>query len=167
MNLKFKKFNTYYAPDPDLADPVPRVDGDRVVLNFQLNHYLYKQFERDAWGKITFNDCLMYRVGSPNDEGFFINPKNPDRYNDSRWNYTDFPELEFSNFYIVENSDWRQNFGPDSIINKEIQSKITDLENLNHYLLFMKEGTFECIARNYVEEIPLKAKKKNRFLFFQ
>ena len=98
----------------------------------------------------------MYRVGSPNDEGFFIDPRNPGRIkNDSRWNHTDFPDLEFHNFYVVKNSDWQRNFGPNAAVNKPLKDKTQDLDNLNHYLCLMKEGTFECVARSYEEFIPI------------
>ncbi len=162
MSLEFEKLNKNYAPDPNITVPSGVMDGDNLTLTFPLNYFIYKQFKDGDQGKIIFKDCLMYRIGSPNDEGFFIDPKNPGRMkNNSRWNYTDFPELEFHNFYIVKNSDWQTSFGPDVIVNKQLKDKIKDPENLNHYLCFMKEGTFECIARSYEEEIPTKALEKH------
>ena len=154
QKINFKKLNNNYQPDPNIASPDVELAGDKLLLSFPLNYHLYDRYKEDQYGTIIFNDCFMYRVGDPNDEGFFIDPKNPGRMrNNSRWNITDFPQLEFHNFYLVENSDWQTNFGPDPIITKAVQSEIKDPEKLNHYLFLMKEGSFECIARSYEEKI--------------
>lgn len=154
MSLSFTKLNNTYSPDPNGARPLINIYEKIVSIRFDLDSINYKQFTREQLGEITFTDCLMFRVGSPNDEGFFIDPKNPSKRNNSRWNYTDFPNLNFHNFYCVENSDWKTTFGPHAFLNKELTEKGHTDADFKHFLFLMKDGTFECIARSYTETIP-------------
>ena len=155
MSLIFQKINNGYESDPNDSDPIVSVHNNDLTLLFNLNCISYTQFTRGQKGKIVFNDCLMFRVGDPNDEGFYIDPKNPSKRNDSTWNYTDFPDLKMYNFYCVENSDWQDTFGPHAFTNKDLSRETENHGDYKHYLFMMKDATFECIARFYQEKLPV------------
>jgi len=133
------------------------VVGKDIILVFDLNYFIYEQFKEGDKGRIIFKDCLMYRVGDPNDEGFY------GKNNNSAWKastaeklgWENYPEISKSigwdNFYEIEGSDWKSITEFGGTVIKEVENK----QEYKHYVFFMKDGTFECVARTYSEEIPM------------
>ena len=73
-------------------------------------------------------------MGQPNDEGFYC-------HNESR--YAQYG-VEWGEFYLVNESDWKTNFPDVQIIDGSIQT-----DGLNHYLFYFRDETFEVIAESY------------------
>lgn len=91
---------------------------------------------------MTFHKCIQYRYGSPNDEGF---------YNFGQSRYKQYG-VNWGEFYLVEQSDWRHNF-PNAITVNKLNGDI----RANHYLFYFRDGTFEVVAQDYeFEVIPFK-----------
>lgn len=146
--IKLIKINRDYASDPNLAIPMLRIYDNWISLHFPLNYYIFP-FHENSKAIIRFENCLMFRSGDPNDEGFY------GKNNNTRWKYEDFSYVEVDDFYVVENSDWQTNFGPDAYINQNLMKDLSiPKEKYKHFVFFMKEGTFECVATDYKEEIP-------------
>jgi len=139
--IKLTKLNRNYESDPNVASPKIKFNQKSLVLSFELNYFTFL-FREDQIGEIVFNDCYSYQSGKPNDEGFYLND-NP------IWNNTNFPNLEWNCFYEVNGvpDSYIKNFKPISE-NQNISSL-----KLKHFVFFMKEGTFECLAESYTENI--------------
>ena len=71
MRIMLKQLNHNYEADPNGSWPDFKVVGKDIILVFDLNYFIYEQFKEGDKGRIIFKDCLMYRVGDPNDEGFY------------------------------------------------------------------------------------------------
>lgn len=139
--IKLTKLNKHYESDPNVSSPKIRVDQKNLILSFELNYFKFP-FKEDQIGEIIFNNCYSYQSGKPNDEGFYLKD-NP------LWNKENFPDIEWNCFYEVHGvpDSYVQNF-------KAVdENQNTSLTKLKHYVFFMKEETFECLAESYVEKI--------------
>lgn len=133
MNIEFERLNNGWDPEPNAPEEEITVSGSDVMISFLLNPFLSGDYKEGDRAALTFHDCLQYRYGSPNDEGFYV-------FNESR--FKEFG-VEWGEFYKVTGSDWETDF-PDPI---SVSEQAHD--GLNHYLLYLRDGTFECIARDY------------------
>jgi hypothetical protein len=137
-----EKLNRNYASDPNVAEPQLVIYGNKVRVRFQLNSFIYAVPE-ESYGEVVFTDCMAFRVGKPNDEGYYKYLEH------SIWNAEKFPNIEWDSLYKVTNLplDYYSDF-----------YKLEDIEenSLTHFVFFMKEGTFECLATSYEERIPDK-----------
>jgi hypothetical protein len=142
-NINFEKINLEYQPEPNTAKPIVEVNGRDVVLTFELK----TEDVKNNFGKILFKDVYVYRVGGPNDEGFYLYGTNPKIKNETIYSKKNFPELEFDSFYKVINYDWGNNLlGEGSI---KLGGNIDTKDEYIHYIFFMKDGTFECVAKSF------------------
>lgn len=144
-NVQLVKLNKDYQSDPNIANPRNgiEINGQNLILSFELNPYIFN-FEEGEIGTIVFYDCYSYRVGSPNDEGFSLS-------DNELWNNKNFSYIEWDCFYEVQNA-------PKSYLEKftKLNKAGFDKRKLKHYVFFMKDGTFECLAENYSEKIPVR-----------
>lgn len=131
-HISFEQLNLDWNAEPNAPELNVQVKNSDVVIEFYLNAFIFDDFSEDDKARITFHNCFQYRVGSPNDEGFFS-------YGQSRYKKYG---VKWGEFYLVHNSDWKENF-PDSIKVGTIH------DNLNHYLFYFRDETFECIADSY------------------
>ena len=129
----FEQLNENWNADPNDPEVEISVVGNDVIVEFFLNAYQFEAFNEGDKAVLTFRDCLQYRYGSPNDEGF---------YDHDQSRYKSFG-VKWGEFYVIHDSDWKSNF-PDSISVSE-----QPLGELKHYLFYFRDGTFECIAKDY------------------
>lgn len=153
MKSNLKQLNTCYQSDPNTANPIIELYKNQLTLKFQLNTEIHGFMQTDI-GKITFANCLMFRVGSPNDEGYTSVQEEGIRY--SPWNKIDFPQIKWDSFYEVESSDWSSIIDYEGYTNNKLMETVKDKSKFKHFAFFMKEATFECVAESYIEEIPVK-----------
>lgn len=124
---------TDWNADPNAPEVELVVEGSSVTLNFFVNCFIYEKFKEGDKAKLTFINCLKYSFNSMNDEGYYMG-----QY---RYKYTDLP---WGEFYKLD-TNWETDFPA----RHTILADITDKSNLNHYIFFFKDNTFECIAENY------------------
>ena len=139
--IKLIKLSEDYQSDPNIASPKVKIDRKELTLSFELNYFIFP-FKEGQFGKIVFNSCYSYRLGKPNDEGFYLDEND-------LWNKENFPDLEWNCFYEAQGV-------PTSYIGtfEMIDRGENNLPvKLNHYVFFMKEATFECLAESYKLEI--------------
>jgi len=128
----FEQLNVGWNAEPNAPEVSIIIDGDNVIIEFFLNTFECEEIYKGNKAKITFHNCYQYRDGVPNDEGFYC-------YGQSRYKKYG---VKWGEFYLVRNSDWKENF-PDSI-------RVSSADdNLQHYLFYFKDETFECIASSY------------------
>ena len=132
--MEFIRLNKTWDAEPNAPEPRIEIAGSTLKLSFYLNPFLYPQFSKDDLGILTFDCCFQYRMGAPNDEGF---------YNHGQSRYKQYG-VEWGYFYLVNYSDWATNFPEARIIDDSIP-----VEGLNHYLFYFSDETFEVVARNY------------------
>ncbi len=138
--ITFQKQNIPFEAEPNIAEPHVEISDDNVTLSFAT-----KNSANDA--ELIFIETLMYRIGSPNDEGFYGFGSDPRIKNDTIYSRQNFPTLEFGNFYQVNGVDWKEN-----LLGKGTQvldEKYKEGEGFSHYVFFMKDGTFECVAKSW------------------
>ena len=133
MNIEFEQLNIDWNADPNVPEVSITVSGNDVEVSFFLNAFQSGSCSENDKAKLVFHDCLQYRYGSPNDEGFYT-------YNQSRFKNLG---VKWGEFYLVHNSDWEKVF-PDCVHVSE-----QALDGLKHFLFYFKDGTFECISKEY------------------
>ncbi|MBL8015555.1 MAG: hypothetical protein JNK26_05215 [Candidatus Doudnabacteria bacterium] len=141
MQPVIKKLDFGYFPDPnttDLKDNITQHDGE-VVLEFPLNHLVTKDLGETSRGRLTFSLVTKHVYGPPNDEGFYIHYKN----------IFDYPVLGFKVDELYEVTGLQNEFG------KENAQLLNDPTN-KHYIFFVKEGTFQCVAQSWKFELLSK-----------
>lgn len=134
--IRFEQLNIGWNAEPNAPELQIKVVDTDVVIEFYLNAYMYEQFCKGDKARIVFHDCLQYRNGYPNDEGFYS-------YGQSRFKKYG---VKWGEFYKVKNSNWKKEF-PNPIVVNETKAK------RNHYLFYFRDETFECIATSYNMEI--------------
>lgn len=128
----FEQLNIGWNAEPNAPELNISVNDTDVIIDFYLNSFAYESISKEDKARIIFHNCHQYRNGAPNDEGFYC-------YNQSRYKKYG---VKWGEFYLVHNSDWRKNF-PDP-------TKIGPVrDNLQHYLFYFRDETFECIASSY------------------
>lgn len=140
MQIDFQKIDLPFEPDLSTAVPLVETRGTDVLLSFLIHGM-------DDMAKIEFVDCLMYRVGAPNDEGFYLFGVESRINNDSIYSKNAFPNLDFDTFYKVIGVDWKNDLLGNGT--KILDNQYKEKEGFIHFVFFMKDGTFECVAKNY------------------
>lgn len=132
--LQYKKLNDNWNAEPNAPYPKISIINNKLIVEFYLNPFIFKNISEGQKGRLTFINCNIYRLGSTNDEGFY---KNQFRYSPR--------DIPWGEFYLLLNSDWANSFPEDKIIlNSRLKS-----DDLKHYLFFFRDNTFECIAESY------------------
>lgn len=134
--LNFEQLNEGWNAEPNVPDVLISVIEHNIIVQFYLNAFAFPAFSEGDTAKLTFHNCLKYRLGPPNDEGFY-------RFGQSRFKKYG---VKWGEFYLVNDSDWQECF-PDAI---EVSNQRT--ENLQHFLFYFRDDTFECIAGSYTLE---------------
>jgi hypothetical protein len=135
--MKFIKLNVGWDAEPNAPMPTLEVfkHSAMVRLSFYLNSFIHDDVDEEDKGILEFINCYKYRIGFTNDEGFYSGQ--------CRFSKTG---VEWGNFYNIESSSWRKGFPNDE---KIVDSKLENSTNLNHYLFYFRDETFECIAESY------------------
>ncbi len=133
--MRFIQINDNWNAEPNSPDVEIKVQNNDVIVSFYLNAFEFSEYAEGDKGIVTFYNCIQYRYGSPNDEGFYC-------FGQSR--YKEFG-VKWGEFYEIEDSDWRTNF-PDAIL---LRNEIDSSKKYKHYLFYFKDGAFECIANSY------------------
>jgi hypothetical protein len=72
MKATFHKLNEGWNADPNVPSLAIEIRGDDIVLKFLVNPFRFTEFEKDEIGVLSFVRCERYRLGPPNDEGWYL-----------------------------------------------------------------------------------------------
>ena len=72
MGTRFVKLNEGWNAEPNAPAPMVSRSGEDVILEFDLNAFRYKNFAEGDRGRLVFRGCWRYRLGSTNDEGWYL-----------------------------------------------------------------------------------------------
>ena len=133
--MKYIKLNKSWKADPNIPNPEIYIQDNILNLYFSLNYHIYSDIHKGQKGRLEFNNCYMYRLGSPNDHGFSLGQ--------FRYGPNDIP---WGEFYELTETDWKNNFPDDKIIRDKNLEKDGQLK---HFLFFFRDECFECIAKDF------------------
>ena len=132
--MQFIRLNENWNADPNDPDPCVKITNDTVWLSFRLNAFEFKNFNEGDLGVLEFQNCRQYRMGAPNDEGFFTHGQSRFKQHGVEWGH----------FYKIAESGWETNFPGAVIINGDNNSNA-----LEHFLFYFRDETFEIVAEKY------------------
>lgn len=137
--ISLSRLNANYESDPNVAIPLLGLYNDELTLIFALNYFTFP-YKEDEKGRIKFSKCAAIRIGGPNDEGFLRN-QHP------LWNAS-LGSVKWHSFYEVMGTPTEhfEAFYKNGAL-------MESAKNLRHFVFFMKEATFECLAESYKEEV--------------
>jgi hypothetical protein len=133
--VKFVKLNNGWNAEPNAPAPVVSVDGWDVVLRFFLNPFMFHEFQEEEIGVLRFVNAARYRLGATNDEGFY---RGQCRFSKIAPAWGEFYWITGPEELLSAPKDWILLKGSPSV------SK--------HYLFYLRDHTFECVAERCVVE---------------
>jgi hypothetical protein len=130
-DVTFKRLNEGWNAEPNAPDPHVTVSGSMVRLTFFLNPWAYKAGE-DEKGRLTFEHCSIWRLGSTNDEGWYSGQC---RYSKVAPSWGEFYELLGEDELRLDATGWRE------------LAQLTPEQR--HFLFYLRDQTFECFASEW------------------
>jgi hypothetical protein len=142
MNTSFKRLNEDWNAEPNSPRPNISIAGQLLTLRFSLNPWAYHGFVEGDVGEIAFRNCLRYRLGGTNDEGWY---QGQCRFSGIAPAWGEFYEIE---------GELRMEEAPDDWILLDQQPMISP----RHFLFYFRDHTFECDALDWSFRIIRKPK---------
>src|ERR1051325_6042024 len=71
MSTIFTKLNDGWNAEPNGQEPQVSVQAGELAFMFLLNDLRYPEYQGAEKGILRFPGCWRYRVGGPNDEGWY------------------------------------------------------------------------------------------------
>jgi hypothetical protein len=128
----FKKLNEGWNAEPNAPEPHVRVDEAGLTITFFLNAHLNPQLRDYDRGELSFPNCWRYRLGFPNDEGWY---KGHCRFRCLAPQWGDFYEV---------NGDLLDSGPSDWVLLRQDHSELS-----RHFLFYFRDETFECDAHSW------------------
>ena len=123
QNKNWKAENTASLPTIEQSD-------DGIELTFVLNSSDFPHIDEGETGTLVFYSVYAYRLGSTASKGYFQGTINQSSTGD---------------FYELTQSNWEKNTPTDAVILDDSIKK----KSLKHFVLFLQNQVFECIATDY------------------
>jgi hypothetical protein len=129
--ITFTQLNHGWNAEPNDPAEAVIVRGDVVELSFVLNSWEFEA-EEGSRAALIFRQCIRWRLGSPNDEGWY---RGQCRFDTSTHSWGEFYEIVDPIHAMPEPTDWQ-------IVTAERQQ-------VRHFLFYLRDNTFECFARDW------------------
>jgi hypothetical protein len=71
MSTTFTKLNNGWNATPNGDEPEVAVQGRELVFTFRLNDLQFPEYKNAEKGVLRFARCWRYRIGEPNEEGWY------------------------------------------------------------------------------------------------
>jgi hypothetical protein len=128
----FRKLNDGWDAEPNVPEPHVWFNDVVSTLTFFLSPYSQTDVRQYDRGEISFPNCWRYRLGAPNNEGWY---RGQCRFRCLAPDWGDFYEVGGD---LLDNGakDW-------------VLLKSTPSEPAHHYLFYFKDETFECDASDW------------------
>jgi len=132
MSIEFLHLNPDWNAEPNAPYESVSIDNyGRLVLEFLANPWAYDGYDEEEKIKLIFTDPEKYRLGETNDEGWYSGQC---RFGKLAPKWGEFYQIVGSNENVKSANDWM-------LLSKHNSS--------NHYLFYLRDNTFECIANSY------------------
>jgi hypothetical protein len=129
---EFRRLNHGWNAEPNAPDPQVSLNGTDVLLSFFMNSRRFPEFGEDDRGTLGFSGCARYRLGGPNDEGWY---RGQCRFSKLAPAWGEFYEIV---------GDLRLDKGPNDWV-----WLASDTEAHRHFLFYLRDETFECDALDW------------------
>ncbi|UQD76810.1 hypothetical protein JEY40_20920 [Bradyrhizobium japonicum] len=133
--MSFRKLNDGWNAQPNAPWPRVAVFGHDVLLRFLLNPFRFTSFAEEDEGILRFQNCIRYRLGATNDEGWY---RGQCRYSRLAPEWGEFYEIAGPDPDAMDPADWNIAGGASTA--------------LRHFLFYFRDETFECIADSWIFE---------------
>jgi len=116
----------------EIAASLPEIvkSDDGIDVSFTLNSTDFPHIDEGETGTITFYDVFAYRLGSTTSNCYFQGT---------------LKQTTVGDFYELTQSNWEKSSPSDAIILDDSIKK----SSLKHFVVFLKDQVFECIATDY------------------
>lgn len=131
----FTKLNDGWNAEPNAPSPCVEMRGRDLLLSFYLNPFAFPKFTNGDVGVLRFRECVSYRLGPTNDEGWYSGQC---RYSSLAPKWGEFYEISGDESRRDLPTDWRRSFD--------------DAQGCKHYLFYLRDETFECISKSWEPE---------------
>ena len=132
----YTRLNVGWNAEPNAPEAKVSVDGDAVRLTFALNAFEFPVFTDGQRAMLTFSRCTRYRLGAPNDEGWY---RGQHGFRNAPPPWGEFYEL--GAVARIDPGDWRAGpAGPGG-------------GGTRHFLFYLRDATFECVAADWSLEV--------------
>jgi len=133
MPTHFIKLNHGWNAEPNAPHPSVALDNGSVKLTFYVNAFQFESFDEDEVATLTFSNVHKYRMGPTNDEGWY---RGQCRFSKIAPQWGEFYEIIGDTMMNKSPNDW-------------IEVSGTTKDDQKHYLFYLKDETFECIADSW------------------
>ena len=133
MQTVFTTLSKGWNAEPNAPQPSVRIEGTSLFLSFELNAFLFGNFEEGNWAEITFSRCSRYRLGPTNDEGW---SRGRCRFSKIASAWGEFYEVAGDLLLEKPGLEWHI-----ACIPPQPDSK--------HFLFYFRDETFECEAHDW------------------
>jgi hypothetical protein len=148
MKPHFLQLNVGWNAEPNAPGPQVEVLGKDILLRFYVNPFQFEEFEEGEVGFLRFANCVRFRLGPTNDEGWY---RGQCRFSNIAPEWGEFYEVIGDDTSTNGPTDWRP-----------VSTKSTG--ELHHFLFYFRDDTFECVAERCVieprDDNALAAKEK-------
>ncbi|RXH14775.1 hypothetical protein [Bradyrhizobium guangzhouense] len=139
--LSFRRLNEGWNAEPNSPGPCVAISGHDVLLRFLLNSFAFKYFSEEDQGVLRFENCVRYRLGATNDEGWY---RGQCRYSKLAPKWGEFYEISGPDPNLMVPIDWKIAGGAST--------------SSRHFLFYFRDETFECLADAWnFEPVPENA----------
>jgi hypothetical protein len=146
VSTRFVQLNDGWNAEPNAPAPVAFRSGDAVILEFDLNAFRFKSFTEGDRGRLVFRRCWRYRLGSTNDEGWYLGQC---RFSKIAPAWGQFYEVDGDLKLESAPNDWMA-IGPEP------------RAPAKHFLFYLRDQTFECDADCVEPLVVLARREKGR-----
>jgi len=136
MQPDFLPLNLGWNAEPNAPEPHVEMLGNDILLRFYVNPFQFDEFEEDEVGFLRFVNCVRYRLGATNDEGWY---RGQCRFSKIVPRWGEFYEVFGDTASTNGPTDWGA-----------VSAKSTG--ELHHFLFYFRENTFESVAERCVIE---------------
>jgi hypothetical protein len=144
MTLNFLRLNIGWNAEPNAPEPHVEVRGSDIILGFHMNAFQFPEFAEGENGYLRFANCVRYRLGPSNDEGWY---RGQGRFSKIAPEWGDFYEVSGDPASSQGPTDWH-------VVSAEARGKA------HHFLFYFRDETFECLA----EQCFVEPKEDNALL---
>jgi hypothetical protein len=137
MSPTFTQLNRGWNADPNGPEPRVSILNSEVTLRFFLNAFQFLNFAEGEEASLVFSNCERFRLGPTNDEGWYMGQC---RFSQLAPKWGEFYEIEGEASLLKAPRDWQTLGGSP--------------RQPRHYLFYLKDETFECVASGWALQLP-------------
>jgi hypothetical protein len=134
MKPTFYQLNDSWNAEPNAPSPAIEIQGKDLLLQFLVNSFQFPDFEEDEIGVLRFVQCERYRLGSTNDEGWYLGQC---RFSKLAPKWSEFYMVQGDPALLEAPTDWHS---------------VRPRGDGRHFLFYFRDNTFECVAERCVIE---------------